>query len=40
MGLVYLPTYIYHLNPPNVGKYTIHGSYEFDVYVRSVAVFF
>ena len=22
-------TYIYHKNPPNVGKYTIHGSYGF-----------
>ena len=25
--MVYLPTYIYHKNQPNVAKYTIHGSY-------------
>ena len=27
MGLVRIFTYIYHKNQPNVGKYTIHGSY-------------
>ena len=26
--MVYLPTF-YHINQPNVGKYTIHGSYGF-----------
>jgi len=25
--MVYIPIYIYHKNQPNVGKYTIHGSY-------------
>ena len=24
-------TYIYHKNPPNVGKYAIHGWYGFDI---------
>ena len=24
-------TYIYHENQPNVGKYTLHGSYGFDL---------
>ena len=24
---LYLPTFIYHKDQPNVGKYTIHGSY-------------
>ena len=27
MGLVYLPTYNFHLNQLNVDNYTIHGSY-------------
>ena len=25
-----ISTYIYHKNQPNVGKYTIHGSYGLD----------
>ena len=34
-------TYIYHKNQPNVGKYTIHGSYGCDrPGVKSSAVFF
>ena len=33
-------TYIYHKNQPNVGKYTIHGSYGCDrAGVKSSAVF-
>ena len=28
-------TYIYHNNQPNVGKYTIHGSYVF-VFLRMI----
>ena len=27
-------TYIYHKNQPNVGKYTIHGSYGSDYWLR------
>ena len=27
--MVYLFTYIYHKNQPDVGKYTIHGSYGY-----------
>ena len=34
-------TYIYHKNQPNVGKYTIHGSYGYEyslIYTYKLAV--
>ena len=31
MGLVYLPTFTI-TNQPNVGIYTIHGSYGYDIF--------
>ena len=30
--------YIYHKNQPNVGKYTIHGSYGIGVLTSSIGV--
>ena len=32
--MVYLYTYIYHKHQPNVGEYTIHGSYGYYTYGR------
>jgi hypothetical protein len=34
--MVYLPTFIYPKNHPNVGKYTIHGAYGYYINIFPV----